>query len=510
MNKKVQLGLAVLIGVGLLAWFAATGFDWNAQGLDMIGKWLCGLAVVLFVVAALNRSRTPAPVRAGDIRFEPACEASNLNFLNVAANEEAMNSLKELADFLKDPGKYQRMGARMPQGVLLYGPPGTGKTLMARALAGEVGVPFFSASGSDFVQMYVGVGASRVRELFSKARKAGKSVVFIDEIDALGKKRQGGGSDEREQTLNALLVEMSGFQAEHPVLVLAATNRLDTLDSALLRPGRFDRQIEVGLPNREQRLSILRLHSKNKPLAPEISLSRLASDTVSFSGAALECLLNEAAIFAAGRNASRIEWSDVQRAYVAGIAGQDKIAGGTSREEKAIIALHEAGHALITHLLLPEHRIKRVSILPSTRGAAGYSLSVPPEQSVMKRRHLYAQMKVLLGGRAAEELAGGEMELTSGASDDLKRAAELAAAMVMDMAMETDHGVALRPLSKACSAGSQEGFAQSRKLLNALYQQTLELLRANSGTLMQLTEALLENESMDERQLREFWKTASD
>lgn len=509
MHKKLSIGLAVILGAGLLAWLAMAVLGLDAQRLDTAGKWLCGLAIVLFVAAMLNKGRAAVPAHAGDVRFEPASEASRLSFLNVAANEEALNSLKELADFLKNPQKYQRMGARMPRGVLLYGPPGTGKTLMARALAGEAGVPFFAASGADFVQMYVGVGASRVRELFAKARKAGKSVIFIDEIDALGKARQGSGSDEREQTLNALLVEMSGFREENPVVVLAATNRLDTLDPALLRPGRFDRQIEVGLPDRDQRLSILKLHSRNKPLAQEVSLARLASDTISFSGAALECLLNEAAILAAGRNAEQIELADVQRAYVTSIAGQDRPSNNVSQEDKAIIALHEAGHALVTHLLLPEHQIKRVSILPSTRGAAGYSLSIPPEKSVMKRSYLNAQLKVLLGGRAAEELAAGEMELTSGASDDLKRAAELAASMVMDMGMETDHGIALRALSKACSAGSQEGFAQSRKLLKEAYGQTFELLRENSDLLMKLTEAILEKESMDEHQLEQIWQEAS-
>lgn len=509
MHKKLSIGLAVILGAGLLAWLAMAVLGLDAQRLDTAGKWLCGLAIVLFVAAVLNKGRAAAPAHAGDVRFEPASEASRLSFLNVAANEEALNSLKELADFLKNPQKYQRMGARMPRGVLLYGPPGTGKTLMARALAGEAGVPFFAASGADFVQMYVGVGASRVRELFAKARKAGKSVIFIDEIDALGKARQGSGSDEREQTLNALLVEMSGFREENPVVVLAATNRLDTLDPALLRPGRFDRQIEVGLPDRDQRLSILKLHSRNKPLAQEVNLARLASDTISFSGAALECLLNEAAILAAGRNAEQIELADVQRAYVTSIAGQDRPSNNVSQEDKAIIALHEAGHALVTHLLLPEHQIKRVSILPSTRGAAGYSLSIPPEKSVMKRSYLNAQLKVLLGGRAAEELAAGEMELTSGASDDLKRAAELAASMVMDMGMETDHGIALRALSKACSAGSQEGFAQSRKLLKEAYGQTFELLRENSDLLMKLTEAILEKESMDEHQLEQIWQEAS-
>lgn len=509
MHKKLSIGLAVILGAGLLAWLAMAVLGLDAQRLDTAGKWLCGLAIVLFVAAMLNKGRAAVPAHAGDVRFEPASEASRLSFLNVAANEEALNSLKELADFLKNPQKYQRMGARMPRGVLLYGPPGTGKTLMARALAGEAGVPFFAASGADFVQMYVGVGASRVRELFAKARKAGKSVIFIDEIDALGKARQGSGSDEREQTLNALLVEMSGFREENPVVVLAATNRLDTLDPALLRPGRFDRQIEVGLPDRDQRLSILKLHSRNKPLAQEVNLARLASDTISFSGAALECLLNEAAILAAGRNAEQIELADVQRAYVTSIAGQDRPSNNVSQEDKAIIALHEAGHALVTHLLLPEHQIKRVSILPSTRGAAGYSLSIPPEKSVMKRSYLNAQLKVLLGGRAAEELAAGEMELTSGASDDLKRAAELAASMVMDMGMETDHGIALRALSKACSAGSQEGFAQSRKLLKEAYGQTFELLRENSDLLMKLTEAILEKESMDEHQLEQIWQEAS-
>ena len=264
-------------------------------------------------------------------------------FSDVAANEQALQSVSELRDYLKHPGKYVRYGARMPRGVLLYGPPGTGKTLLARALAGEAGVPFFALSGSDFVEKYVGVGASRVRALFRKARKAGRCVIFIDEIDAMGKRRDDSASDERDQTLNALLSEMSGFYTGDGVIVMAATNRIEALDPALLRPGRFDRQIEVGLPGREQRLKILKLHSRGKPLSDDVSLEELAAQTVSFSGASLENLMNEAALVAAERDDGYIDRQDLQQAFYRSVAGADHEMLASPRE-KRIIAVHESGH----------------------------------------------------------------------------------------------------------------------------------------------------------------------
>lgn len=419
-------------------------------------------------------------------------------FSDIAANDEALESLRDLRDYLENPEKYARYGARIPRGVLLYGPPGTGKTLLARALAGEAKVPFFALSGSDFVEKYVGVGASRVRDLFKKARKAGKCVVFIDEIDAMGKRRDDAASDERDQTLNALLSEMSGFYTGDGVVVIAATNRMEALDPALLRPGRFDRQIEVGLPTRSQRLSILRLHSQNKPLKDDVSLEALADQTVSFSGASLESLLNEAALMAAVRGADGIGPDDVQAAFLKTVAGAERAATATPRERR-IIAVHEAGHALIGRLLLPENRLSRVSILPAGHGAAGYNLCVPAERVMVEKRHLEGQICVLLAGRAAEQLVFGDGALTAGASNDLARAAELAASMVAELGMADDPAVSLKALSRCC--GGTLGAAESaRALLDRQYARVKALLLNNAAALDALADALLQREALEGRE----------
>ncbi len=417
------------------------------------------------------------------------------DFSHVAANAHALQSLSELRDYLIDPSKYARYGARMPKGVLLYGPPGTGKTLLARALAGEAKVPFFALSGSDFVEKYVGVGAGRVRELFKKARKAGKCVIFIDEIDALGKRRDDNASDERDQTLNALLSEMSGFYTGDGVIVVAATNRIDALDPALLRPGRFDRQIEVALPGRAERLSILKLHSENKPLADDVSLEALAAQTVSFSGASLETLLNEAALIAAARNGAQIEKSDLQTAFYKTVAGADRPITATNRE-KRIIAVHEAGHALASRILAPENKLTRVSILPAGHGAAGYNLCVPEERVMLGKRHIEAQICVLLAGRAAEQAVFGEEELTAGASSDIARATELAASMILELGMDGEPAVSLKALSRACGGitGAQE---RCRAVLDGLYRKTLHLIEDEREALTALSDALVEAESME-------------
>ena len=335
-------------------------------------------------------------------------------FADVAALEEAVESLRGLADVLKHPDKYARYGARTPRGVLLYGPPGTGKTLLARALAGEAGVPFYAVSGSDFVQMYVGVGASRVRALFKKARKAGRGVIFIDEIDALGSRREGSGNEEREQTINALLTEMSGFRGGEGILVLAATNRPEKLDAALTRPGRFDRQIEVGMPDRAGRRQILQVHARGKPLSAQVDIDRLAADTVSFSGAKLESMLNEAALRAARRNTGEITAGDVDAALRAVLVGEDRLNRPGAPQERRITAFHEAGHALATLLFDPQSRLARVSIIPSTRGAAGYSMAVPPDRMLLTRAQAEAAVCVALAGRAAEELVFGRAGVTTG------------------------------------------------------------------------------------------------
>jgi cell division protease FtsH len=465
--------------------------------------YLLLLAIVLAVVFGV-RLKQKEPIRRMGRGFggsKPVYEASKTTFQDVAANGEALRSLSMLVDYLKNPEKYGKMGARMPRGVLLYGPPGTGKTLLAQALAGEAGVPFFALSGSDFVQMYVGVGASRVRELFQKAKKAGKCVIFIDEIDAMGKRRDDSASEEREQTLNALLSEMSGFKKNSGSIVLAATNRLDTLDPALLRPGRFDRKIEVGLPGFSERLDILKLHSRGKPLAEGVDLGNIAAQTVYFSGASLEALLNEAAIRAAQRGSGEIERGDIDAAFLATVAGEDK-PSHAAQKEKATIALHEAGHALATRLLLPDQRVTRISILPSGKGAAGYSLSIPPELAIIGRDRLARQIQVLLAGRAAELLIGGPDEITGGASNDLSRAAEIASAMALDLGMTGEPGVALRPLKNACGTG--DALDRCKDLLNRQFDAVTSLLQDNSELLMKLTEALIHEETIDENRFMEL------
>ena len=485
------LTLAAALGGMLLSFTIDAGSRQRARlSQALVFSALAGFVATAVLRGADGRAEAVAAGR-GTVgeRTRQSC-----TFSNVAANEQALESLTELRDYLVNPEKYVRYGARMPKGVLLYGPPGTGKTLLARALAGEANVPFFALSGSDFVEKYVGVGASRVRELFKKARKAGKCVIFIDEIDAMGKRRDDASSDERDQTLNALLSEMSGFYTRDGVVVIAATNRIEALDPALLRPGRFDRQIEVGLPGREQRLSILQLHSRNKPLEEDVSLDELAAQTVSFSGASLESLLNEAALAAAIRGAGGISREDLQAAYFKTVAGADRRMVATEAERR-IIAIHEAGHAVVSRIVAPENRLARVSILPAGHGAAGYNLCVPAERVMVGKRHLEAQICVLLAGRAAEQLAFGEDALTAGASSDLARATELAATMVSELGMAGEPAVSLKALSRCC--GGATGAAEaSRALLKAQYEHVLALLNGHEGALRALSDALLERESL--------------
>ena len=409
-----------------------------------------------------------------------------ISFQDVAASRETLQSLQDLAAFLKEPKRFAEFGARAPKGVLLYGPPGTGKTLLARALAGEAKAPFFAMSGADFVQVYVGVGASRVRELFRKARKAGGGVIFIDEIDAIGKKRDSG-NDEREQTLNALLTEMSGFSESDGIIVLAATNRLDTLDPALLREGRFDRRIEVGLPDQDQRLQILRVHARKKPLDENISLESWAGQTALFSGAQLEALLNEEAIRAARRGSGPILESDLESAFCGVTVGEESPRRMTAAE-KRVTAWHEAGHAVITHCMLPEARLTRVTIIPSSRGAAGYSMSVQPDKLLHTRRDLIAVICAALGGRAAEEMLLGRENVTTGAANDLKKAREIAAAMAKDYAMgetgdpdKDENAILLEAMNRARAC-----------------------LKDRRETLERLAQALLTKETLRENDLAEI------
>ena len=456
--------------------------------------WILAAVLLVWLMSRYRRRRSGE--YAGNFVKAKETKTEYSRFIDIAANEEAIRSLCGLADYLKHPQKYANLGARMPRGVLLYGPPGTGKTMMARAMASEAGVPFFALSGSDFVEMYAGVGASRVRTLFSRARKVGRAVIFIDEIDALGKKRGGEGSDERDQTLNALLSEMSSGKRDEAILVVAATNRMEALDPALLRPGRFDRKIEVGLPDRGQRLSILRLHARNKPLADEVDLEALAADTVRFSGAALECLLNEAAIWAAEAGGSEVGREDVSRAYREALAGADREGSRPSRQDLIRVSAHEAGHALVSRLRAPDKRVLRVSVLPTTRGAGGYSLAVGEETSLWTRGRFLAEIDVLLAGRAAEETLLGNEEITSGASDDMARAAELAAAMTAELGLCGDRAVHRKALARALGCPPEGTYERCRALLEERYGLVLKLLNAQKPRLDRLARCLLEREAL--------------
>ena len=424
-------------------------------------------------------------------------EQVQVNFDNVAGNVEAKEGVADLVDFIKNPDKYARYGARMPRGVIFYGPPGTGKTLMAKAIAGEAGVPFYAVSGSDFVQMYVGVGAGRVRELFKKARAAGRAVIFIDEIDAVGKTRtsaERGGNDERDQTLNALLTEMSGFNSGEGIVVIAATNRLDTLDEALLRPGRFDRQVEIALPDLHGRKSILDVHAKNKPLADEVCLDDLARQTVYFSGAMLENLLNEAAINAAKAAVSHIGQKELDAAYYTIVAGSEKKDRSNIRQhERRITAYHEGGHALATKLLSPENSVPKITIIPSTKGAGGFCVNVPPDKMYYTKKELEHQVVTLLAGRAAEEAVFGADNVTTGASNDIQRANHIVAEYVTKFGMSGTAGLA--------ELSEDEKRREHRAIMAELYERACALMNENRPKLDGIADALLERESLSEREL---------
>lgn len=437
--------------------------------------------------------------------FSRAAKGANLNdpapvtLAQVAGNTEAKSMVEDIITFIKAPEKFTAVGARMPKGLLLYGPPGTGKTLMAKAIAGEAGVPFYAMSGSDFVQMYVGVGASRIRNLFNKAKKSEKAVIFIDEIDAIGKKRARNASasnDERDQTLNALLTEMSGFHENQGIIVIGATNRLDTLDEALLRPGRFDRHIEIGLPDVNARAQILSLYLKKKPIADDVSLEELAKSTVAFSGAMLENLINEAAIIAANDMEPVIKSKHIEKAFYTVIAGAPKTDRSyiTERERK-ITAYHEAGHALMTRLLLPEHFISKVTIIPSVRGAGGFNLSIPKDTMFQSQRQLKAAIMVLLAGRAAEELVFGSDEVTTGASNDIQKASRMIVDYLDKFGMDAEMG--LFSIEALEEGHDTKLISKCRDLMNLSYDETRNLLEENLSLLENITLELLDKESLN-------------
>ena len=404
-------------------------------------------AVVLMLIIMNMRAGAGGGTNAKMMNFGKSrarmTNTSNVTFKNVAGLQEEKEDLEEMVDFLRNPQKYTSVGARIPKGVILVGPPGTGKTLLAKAVAGEAGVPFFSISGSDFVEMFVGVGASRVRDLFEDAKKAAPCIVFIDEIDAVARRRgtgMGGGHDEREQTLNQLLVEMDGFGVNEGIIVMAATNRVDILDPAILRPGRFDRKVAVGRPDVKGRVEILQVHSKEKPLGEDVDLARVAKTTSGFTGADLENLMNEAAILAARENRSFIRQSDIDRSFVKVGIGAEKKSRVISEKEKKITAYHESGHAILFHVLPDVGPVHTVSIIPTGVGAAGYTMPLPGDDEMFNTKgRMLQDIMVSLGGRIAEEIIFGDV--TTGASQDIKQASKLARAMVTQYGMSDRVGM---------------------------------------------------------------------
>ena len=432
-----------------------------------------------------------------------------LDFQAVAGNEEAKESLMDIVDFLKNPKKYQKYGARMPKGVILYGAPGTGKTLLAKAVAGEAGVPFYALSGSDFVQVYVGVGAARVRNLFKKAKSDGKAVIFIDEIDAIGKARgngkNGSSNDEKDQTLNALLTEMSGFGQEEGIIVIAATNRLDMLDDALLRPGRFDRHIEVSLPDVNAREKILSLHLNNKP-HKNLNIKDIAKKTVYFSGAKLESLINESAILAAKDNSDSITSNHIECAYSITLAGYEKKERSYLKEEdKLLTAYHEAGHGLVGMLLLPQDKVSKITIIPTTKGAGGYTLTIPEDTNYHRIDYLKNKIKVSLGGRAAEEIIFGKDKISTGAHGDISQSTDIALKMVTEYGMgETLGLIKLSSVGSLYSSYGNPVIEECKNLVNELYEETLELLNENRVSLEKIALELLEKETLYEDELNKL------
>ena len=404
-------------------------------------------AVVLMLIIMNMRAGAGGGTNAKMMNFGKSrarmTNTSNVTFKNVAGLQEEKEDLEEMVDFLRNPQKYTSVGARIPKGVILVGPPGTGKTLLAKAVAGEAGVPFFSISGSDFVEMFVGVGASRVRDLFEDAKKAAPCIVFIDEIDAVARRRgtgMGGGHDEREQTLNQLLVEMDGFGVNEGIIVMAATNRVDILDPAILRPGRFDRKVAVGRPDVKGRVEILQVHSKEKPLGEDVDLARVAKTTSGFTGADLENLMNEAAILAARENRSFIRQSDIDRSFVKVGIGAEKKSRVISEKEKKITAYHESGHAILFHVLPDVGPVHTVSIIPTGVGAAGYTMPLPGDDEMFNTKgRMLQDIMVSLGGRIAEEIIFGDV--TTGASQDIKHASKIARAMVTQYGMSEKVGM---------------------------------------------------------------------
>ena len=478
--------------------------------------FLLSLVVVFVLFTLMNRQAGGGGGKMADFGKSKAQMIAkgqvDVTFDSVAGLQEEKEDLQEIVDFLKDPSKYVQVGARIPKGVLLEGPPGTGKTLMAKAIAGEAGVPFFSISGSDFVEMFVGVGASRVRDLFADAKKNAPCIVFIDEIDAVARRRgtgMGGGHDEREQTLNQLLVEMDGFGVNSGIIVLAATNRVDILDPAILRPGRFDRKIGVGRPDVRGREEILKVHAKNKPLGDDVDLKQIAQTTAGFTGADLENLLNEAAILAAKESRGYLLQKDIKNSFVKVGLGAEKKSRVVSEKEKKITAYHEAGHALLFHLLPDVGPVYSVSIIPTGIGAAGYTMPLPEKDEMfLTKGKMLQEIMVDLGGRIAEELVFDD--ITTGASQDIRQATAVARNMVTKYGMSETLGLVNydsdqdevfigRDLAHAKSHSEQVAGtidAEIKRIVDECYQKAKAIILENKHILDACAELLLEKEKI--------------
>ena len=474
--------------------------------------------VVVIIIMVMNRSAGGGGANARMMNFGKSrarmSRDSKVNFSNVAGLVEEKEELEEVVDFLKNPQKYTSVGARIPKGLLLVGPPGTGKTLLAKAVAGEAGVPFFSISGSDFVEMFVGVGASRVRDLFEEAKKNSPCIVFIDEIDAVARRRgtgMGGGHDEREQTLNQLLVEMDGFGVNEGIIVMAATNRVDILDPAILRPGRFDRKVAVGRPDVKGREEILKVHSKEKPLSEDVDLHRVAQTTSGFTGADLENLMNEAAIISARENRRFIKQSDIDRAFVKVGIGAEKRSKVISEKDKKITAYHEAGHAILFHVLPDVGPVHTVSIIPTGIGAAGYTMPLPEKDEMFNTKGRMKQnIMVDLGGRIAEELIFDD--ITTGASQDIKQATQIARAMVTQYGMSEKVGMIQyggdenevfigRDLAHTKSYGNEVADtidSEVKRIIDECYQKAKDIIKQYDYVLHACADLLIEKEKISQ------------
>ena len=483
--------------------------------LSIVLAFLPYIIMIGFLVFMLNRMNKggsgggPQIFNMGKSRAKENGEnISNITFADVAGIDEAKQELKEVVDFLKEPEKFRKIGAKIPKGVLLLGEPGTGKTLLAKAVAGEAKVPFFSMSGSEFVEMFVGVGASRVRDLFNKARKNAPCIVFIDEIDAVGRKRgsgQGGGNDEREQTLNQLLVEMDGFGTDETIIVLAATNRADVLDRALKRPGRFDRQVYVDMPDLKGREEILKVHAKNKKFAPDVDFNIIAKKTAGMAGADLANILNEGAILAARAGRTEITMADLEEASEKVEMGPEKRSKVIADIDKKITAYHEAGHAVVNHILGGETKVHKITMIP--RGpAGGYTMPLPAEERMYRsKKYFLNEMAEFYGGRAAEEIIFGKDQITTGASSDIKRASAIARFMVTQIGMTEKFGPILLDGTQDGDMFQRKYYSEEtgkeiddevRRLLNEAYQKAIDILNTHRNKLEAVTKVLLEKETI--------------